>query len=151
MFQRVQLDQEPRVERWRSASGSVTASEAMRVAPGGATARPEWGHLSPFPFARLRLWAARHGSYLTLPRSRECGDSFEAKGRLSRKRSGRPAPALFRGFGLKPPRFQVACLTTPQNGGGGIRTLVRGKPPETVFETAAFNRSATPPGGTDQG
>jgi hypothetical protein len=31
------------------------------------------------------------------------------------------------------------------NGGGGIRTLVGGKSPETVFETAAFNRSATPP------
>src|SRR5438876_8803428 len=38
------------------------------------------------------------------------------------------------------------CPDTSQNGGGGIRTLVRGKPPETVFETAAFNRSATPPG-----
>jgi hypothetical protein len=37
------------------------------------------------------------------------------------------------------------CLETSQNGGGGIRTLVGGKPPETVFETAAFNRSATPP------
>jgi len=32
------------------------------------------------------------------------------------------------------------------SGGGGIRTLVGGEPPETVFETAAFNRSATPPG-----
>ncbi len=32
------------------------------------------------------------------------------------------------------------------NGGGGIRTLVGGISPETVFETAAFNRSATPPG-----
>ncbi len=38
------------------------------------------------------------------------------------------------------------CPDTSQNGGGGIRTLVGGKPPETVFETAAFNRSATPPG-----
>jgi hypothetical protein len=33
-----------------------------------------------------------------------------------------------------------------KNGGGGIRTLVGGISPETVFETAAFNRSATPPG-----
>src|SRR5438445_6641997 len=40
----------------------------------------------------------------------------------------------------------LRCLETSQNGGGGIRTLVGGKPPETVFETAAFNRSATPPG-----
>ncbi len=30
-------------------------------------------------------------------------------------------------------------------GGGGIRTLVTGIAGETVFETAAFNRSATPP------
>src|SRR5438445_8969569 len=37
------------------------------------------------------------------------------------------------------------------NGGGGIRTLVGAKRPETVFETAAFNRSATPPRGTLQG
>jgi hypothetical protein len=34
-----------------------------------------------------------------------------------------------------------------ENGGGGIRTLVGPIRPETVFETAAFNRSATPPGG----
>src|SRR2546428_11129579 len=40
----------------------------------------------------------------------------------------------------------LRCPETSQNGGGGIRTLVRGKPPETVCETAAFNRSATPPG-----
>src|SRR3954451_13743710 len=33
----------------------------------------------------------------------------------------------------------------PRGGGGGIRTLVRGLTPETVFETAAFNHSATPP------
>jgi len=26
----------------------------------------------------------------------------------------------------------------PANGGGGIRTLVGGKPPETVFETVNF-------------
>ncbi len=32
-------------------------------------------------------------------------------------------------------------------GGGGIRTLVTGVTGETVFETAAFNRSATPPKG----
>ena len=32
-----------------------------------------------------------------------------------------------------------------KSGGGGIRTLVRGLTPETVFETAAFNHSATPP------
>ena len=37
---------------------------------------------------------------------------------------------------------------TKMNGGGGIRTLVGGISPETVFETAAFNRSATPPGDT---
>ena len=36
--------------------------------------------------------------------------------------------------------------TVTGNGGGGIRTLVGGNSPETVFETAAFNRSATPPG-----
>ena len=29
------------------------------------------------------------------------------------------------------------CPDTSHSGGGGIRTLVRGKPPETVFETAA--------------
>jgi SAM-dependent methyltransferase len=33
------------------------------------------------------------------------------------------------------------------SGGGGIRTLVGPKWPETVFETAAFNHSATPPKG----
>ncbi len=33
-----------------------------------------------------------------------------------------------------------------KNGGGGIRTRVGGVTPETVFKTAAFNRSATPPG-----
>jgi hypothetical protein len=33
------------------------------------------------------------------------------------------------------------------DGGGGIRTLVGGISPEMVFETTAFNRSATPPGG----
>ena len=32
-------------------------------------------------------------------------------------------------------------------GGGGIRTLVTGVTGETVFETAAFNHSATPPQG----
>ena len=32
-------------------------------------------------------------------------------------------------------------------GGGGIRTLVTGVSGETVFETAAFNHSATPPQG----
>ncbi len=32
-------------------------------------------------------------------------------------------------------------------GGGGIRTLVTGVTGETVFETAAFNHSATPPHG----
>ena len=32
-----------------------------------------------------------------------------------------------------------------EGGGGGIRTLVGPKWPETVFETAAFNHSATPP------
>ncbi|MEC4184522.1 hypothetical protein VJ918_06835, partial [Adlercreutzia sp. R21] len=31
--------------------------------------------------------------------------------------------------------------------GGGIRTLVTGVTGETVFETAAFNHSATPPHG----
>jgi hypothetical protein len=36
------------------------------------------------------------------------------------------------------------CPDTSQNGGGGIRTLVRGKPPETVFETAAELRVALP-------
>jgi hypothetical protein len=29
---------------------------------------------------------------------------------------------------------------TKKNGGGGIRTLVRGKPPETVFEYAVRAR-----------
>ncbi len=33
----------------------------------------------------------------------------------------------------------------PKSGRGGIRTPVGGKPPETVFETAAFNHSATLP------
>jgi hypothetical protein len=40
----------------------------------------------------------------------------------------------------------ASLMIAAVNGGGGIRTLVGGKPPETVFETAAFNRSATPPG-----
>ena len=34
-----------------------------------------------------------------------------------------------------------------RGGGGGIRTLVTGVSGETVFETAAFNHSATPPHG----
>src|SRR5579875_1884257 len=44
------------------------------------------------------------------------------------------------------PRFSGAVRTRTADGGGGIRTLVGGISPETVFETAAFNRSATPPG-----
>jgi hypothetical protein len=35
--------------------------------------------------------------------------------------------------------------THHENGRGGIRTPVRGLTPETVFETAAFNHSATLP------
>ena len=59
---------------------------------------------------------------------------------------GAPAPALLRQSGR--PFSLLPSQISRKNGGGGIRTLVRGKPPETVFETAAFNRSATPPGGT---
>src|SRR3954466_6159929 len=47
-----------------------------------------------------------------------------------------------RAVGRKPPVLAAFCV---QSGGGGIRTLVRGLTPETVFETAAFNHSATPP------
>lgn len=39
------------------------------------------------------------------------------------------------------PRFEHRA----NGGGGGIRTLVGGLTPEMVFETTAFNRSATPP------
>ena len=40
------------------------------------------------------------------------------------------------------------CWGAGANGGGaGIRTLVTGFTGKTVFETAAFNRSATPPQG----
>ena len=38
-------------------------------------------------------------------------------------------------------------IGTENGGGGGIRTLVTGSTGETVFETAAFNHSATPPQG----
>lgn len=38
-------------------------------------------------------------------------------------------------------------IGTENGGGGGIRTLVTGSTGETVFETAAFNHSATPPRG----
>ena len=38
-------------------------------------------------------------------------------------------------------------IGTENGGGGGIRTLVTGSTGETVFETAAFNHSATPPHG----
>src|SRR3954449_5330160 len=44
-----------------------------------------------------------------------------------------------------PPRRQPRMRSALVSGGGGIRTLVRGLTPETVFETAAFNHSATPP------
>src|SRR3954468_13898050 len=44
-----------------------------------------------------------------------------------------------------PPRRQPRMRSELVSGGGGIRTLVRGLTPETVFETAAFNHSATPP------
>jgi hypothetical protein len=49
---------------------------------------------------------------------------------------------------IRTPRNSLAL---DEDGGGGIRTLVGGISPETVFETAAFNRSATPPGETRQG
>jgi hypothetical protein len=38
-----------------------------------------------------------------------------------------------------------------RDGGGEIRTLVGGETPKMVFETTAFNRSATPPGRRPQG
>src|SRR3954467_15919335 len=44
-----------------------------------------------------------------------------------------------------PPRRHPRMRSALVSGGGGIRTLVRGLTPETVFETAAFNHSATPP------
>ena len=37
----------------------------------------------------------------------------------------------------------------PWSGGGGIRTLGRGVTPTTVFETARFNHSRTPPRGPE--
>jgi hypothetical protein len=43
--------------------------------------------------------------------------------------------------------IQEAVDRGSASGGGGIRTLDGRKPPITVFETAAFNHSATPPGG----
>lgn len=42
-------------------------------------------------------------------------------------------------------------IGTENGGGGGIRTLVTGSTGETVFETAAFNHSATPPHGAPCG
>jgi hypothetical protein len=56
----------------------------------------------------------------------------------------RPRRAPTAGIGVRA-GYSVVEWTT--NGGGGIRTLVGAKSPETVFETAAFNRSATPPSG----
>lgn len=47
------------------------------------------------------------------------------------------------------PEASGACFKT--GGGGGIRTLVTGVAGETVFETAAFNHSATPPQGAGPG
>ncbi len=44
------------------------------------------------------------------------------------------------------PASQRARLVTCDNGGGEIRTLGTPIRRTTVFETAAFNRSATPPG-----
>jgi hypothetical protein len=38
------------------------------------------------------------------------------------------------------------CHFSLVSGGGGIRTLEGPRWPLTVFKTAAFNRSATPPG-----
>ena len=40
---------------------------------------------------------------------------------------------------------QCEAVRFETGGGGGIRTLVTGVAGETVFETAAFNHSATPP------
>jgi transposase InsO family protein len=44
------------------------------------------------------------------------------------------------------PRHPSRMSRDTTDGGGGIRTLVGGLTPEMVFETTAFNRSATPPG-----
>ena len=41
----------------------------------------------------------------------------------------------------------LGSFLNQNGGGGGIRTLVTGSTGETVFETAAFNHSATPPRG----
>ena len=73
------------------------------------------------------------------------------KRRVDSRAHARPhphLPAARKGLGC--PVSPETCVRdqpeTSQSGGGGIRTLVGGISPETVFETAAFNRSATPPG-----
>ena len=45
---------------------------------------------------------------------------------------------------------QCEAVRFETGGGGGIRTLVTGVAGETVFETAAFNHSATPPLGVQR-
>ena len=40
---------------------------------------------------------------------------------------------------------RARTAATEASGGGGIRTLGRGVTPTTVFETAPFNHSGTPP------
>ena len=45
-------------------------------------------------------------------------------------------------------RRRITQLRARLNGEGGIRTLGRGDTPTTVFETAAFDRSATSPRGS---
>jgi hypothetical protein len=71
--------------------------------------------------------------------------------RAGDRTSSKPSPAQ-----LPTHQPTLNCLLSPEtsisdvpthhkNGRGGIRTPVRGLTPETVFETAAFNRSATLP------
>ena len=68
----------------------------------------------------------------------------------------RPANAHTANPHYQAPHTSLNCPRSPEtcvrdvprhnkSGRGGIRTPVGGKPPETVFETAAFNRSATLP------
>ena len=58
-----------------------------------------------------------------------------------------PPPPYLLVRDLKEKSPQSGSFLNLNGGGGGIRTLVTRVTGETVFETAAFNHSATPPRG----